>query len=95
MHINRHDDLPVFPDAQHVHVLIAQLSQDIVHGLELDDTLWIMLDNALKQWSELHQVQHVHLPELVAQVRTTYDAQWLKSKRTLQESCLEESVIYL
>ena len=85
MYTNLHDDLLVFPDAQQDHVLILQLSQGIVHGIELDDTLWIMLDNALKQWSELHQVQHVHLPELFAQVRTNDDAQRLKTNRACQE----------
>ena len=66
-------------------MLFAQLNQGTVHGTELDDTLRIMLDNALKQWSELHQVQSIHLPELFAQVRTKDDAQWLNSKRALQE----------
>ena len=83
--MNLHDDLLVFPDAQQDHVLISQLSQGTVHCLELDDTLWMMLDNASPQWSELHQVQRVNLPELFAQVRTKDDAQWLKYKRALQE----------
>ena len=84
-----------FPNTQQDHVPIAQLSQGTVHCPELDDTFLIMLDNALKQWSELHQVQHAHLPELFAQVRTDDDAQWLKTNRACQEECLEESVIDL
>ena len=76
-------------------MLIAQLSQGTVHSTELDDTWWMMLDNVLKERSELHQMQYVHLPEVVAQVRTKYDAQWLKSKRALQEEVLEEGVIPL
>ena len=81
MYTNVHDDLLVFPNAQQGHVLIAQLGQGIVHGIELDDTLWVMLDNALKHWSELHQVQYVHLPQLFAQVRTKDDARWLTRGR--------------
>ena len=64
-----------FPDAQQDHVLIAQPSQGTVHGIELDDTLWIMLDNALNERSELYPMQCVHLPDLGVQVRPTYDAQ--------------------
>ena len=70
MYTNLHDDLLVFPNAQQDLVLVAQLSQGTVHGTELDDTMWIMLGNALNKWSELHQMQYVHLPELFARVRT-------------------------
>ena len=70
-----HDDLLVFPNAQQDNVLIAQLSQRAVHGPELDGTCWTMLDNVLKEWSELCQMQYVHVPDLVlpsaAQIRWT------------------------
>ena len=81
VHTDLHDEMLVFPNAQQERLLVAQLTQGTVHCLEVDDTLWIMLDNALKPLSEVHQVQHVHLPELFAQVRTKCDAQSLKSKR--------------
>ena len=94
MYTNFHDDLLVFPNAQQDHVLIAQLSQGTVHGIELDDTLWVMMDNALNKWSEMYQMQYVHLPELGWQVRPKYDAQWLKAKRALREQVLEEVVMH-
>ena len=40
-------------------------------------------------------MHYLHLPELFAQVRTKYDAQWCKSKRALREEVLEQSVIHL
>ena len=72
-----HDDLLVFTNAQQDRVLIAQLNQGTVHCLELDGTLCIMMDNALKSWLELHQMPYVHLPELGCQMLPKYDGQWL------------------
>ena len=40
-------------------------------------------------------MQYVHLPEPFAQLRSTYDARWLKAKRALQEEVLGEGVIHL
>ena len=77
MYTNFRDDLLVFTTAQQDRVLIAQLSQGAVHGLELDDTMSIMMDNGLKEWLELNRMQYVNLPELGCQVLPKYNGQWL------------------
>ena len=77
MYTNFHDDLLVFTTAQQDRVLIAQLSQGTVHGLELDDTTCIMMDNGLKEWLGLDQMPYVNLPELGCQMLPKYNGQWL------------------
>ena len=77
MYPSVHDDLLVFTNAQQDRVLIAQLNQGTVHGLELEDTMCIMMHNALNEWLELYQMQYVHLPELGCHVLPKYDGQWL------------------
>ena len=77
MYTNFHDDLLVLTTAQQDRVLIAQPSRGTVHGLELHDTMCIMMDNGLKEWLELKQMQYVHLPDLVCQVLPKSNGQWL------------------
>ena len=77
MYTNLHDDHLVFTTAQQDLVFIAGAMQCTHNGLELNNTLCILLIYLLEDGLELHEMQYAHLPESCCQMPTNYDGPWL------------------
>ena len=92
---NLHSDICVSVWAQQYLGFIAEALQCTHNHIELNNTLCILLNYLLEEWSELHEMQYAHLPPTCCQMLTKCHGQWLECKCALQEELHEHVVIHL